>query len=173
METIIEMKTCTKCGSEYPATLEFFYANKQVKSGLRCDCRLCHNKTTNAYQKKHLDKVRVYCAKYRAGHGEQERARQIRFGATINGCLRNVYRNMKKRCGNPKCQRYKDYGGRGIKCLFTSDEFVNYVTNVLQVDPRGLQVDRIDNDGNYEPGNIRFVTAKVNCQNRKRKAVPA
>ncbi len=47
------------------------------------------------------------------------------------------------------------------------DEFRDYVTGVLGVDPRGLQCDRIDNEGHYERGNIRFVTAKENSHSRR------
>jgi hypothetical protein len=75
---------------------------------------------------------------------------------------------MKRRCINPECRAYKWYGGRGIKCLFTSNEFVSYVMDELKVDPRRLECDRIDNDGNYERGNIRFVTHEVNMQNTGR-----
>ena len=75
---------------------------------------------------------------------------------------------MKERCSNPKRKAYERYGGRGIKCLFNSpDEFINYVINELQIDPRGLQIDRINNNGHYEPGNIRFVTSKINNNNRR------
>ena len=41
-----------------------------------------------------------------------------------------------------------------------------YVIDELRVDPRGLQIDRIDNDGHYEKGNIRFVTCVENNNNR-------
>lgn len=78
---------------------------------------------------------------------------------------------IKQRCNNPKYKGYKNYGGRGIRCLFkSSDEFVNYIINELQIDPRKLTIDRIDNDGNYERGNIRFVTQTENLKNRRKKA---
>ena len=63
---------------------------------------------------------------------------------------------------------YKNYGGHGIKNKFKSTgEFVDYVINELQVDPCGLQIDRINNDGNYERGSIRFVTCSENNRNRR------
>lgn len=92
------------------------------------------------------------------------------YRCTINGHLRCIYQDIRQRCNNPKRNNYSRYGGRGIGLLFTSDEFVDYVVNTLLVDPRGLQIDRIDNAGNYEAGNIRFVTAKENCQNRRKRS---
>ena len=87
---------------------------------------------------------------------------------TINGHLRHVFANIKHRCCNPKCKHYKNYGGRGIKCLFkNADEFVDYVINELQTDPRGLTIDRINNEGHYEFGNIRFVSYSENLKNRR------
>lgn len=95
-----------------------------------------------------------------------EKIRQYR--KTINGYLRHIFASMKHRCYNPKCKSYKNYGGRGIKCLFkSSNEFVDYIINELQVDPRGLTIDRINNDGHYEPGNIRFVSYSENLKNRR------
>ncbi len=138
--TIEETKTCTKCHKEHPATREFFYAEKRHGDGLHAWCKPCS-----------LSRMEKYRKVYRA---------------TTNGHLRDVYAGMKKRCSNPNCHNYHRYGGRGIKCLFTADEFVSYVINVLQIDPHGLEIDRIDNDGHYEPGNIRFVTHSENCKNR-------
>ncbi|KKK76592.1 hypothetical protein LCGC14_2862090 [marine sediment metagenome] len=133
------MKTCTKCKQELPVTLEFFYAHKRGKYGLQSQCKQCYCKISNVYY------------------------------ATTKGYLRRVYASMKQRCTNTEHISYKYYGARGIKCLFTPDAFVNYVVNTLKVDPRGLQIDRIDNDGDYEPGNIRFVTRSENCQNKRKK----
>ena len=91
-----------------------------------------------------------------------------KYRQTIKGCLHAVYANLKQRCNNPKTRNYKNYGGRGIKNKFKSvNEFIDYIINVLQIDPRRLQIDRIDNDGHYEKGNIRFITAKENANNRR------
>ena len=93
-----------------------------------------------------------------------------KYRKTLNGYLNTVYAGMRHRCNNPSVCNYHRYGGRGIENRFESlDDFRDYVINTLKVDPRGIQIDRIDNNGHYEPGNIRFVTAKVNCSNRKRK----
>ena len=93
-----------------------------------------------------------------------------KYNSTIRGCLVRRYHAMVNRCINPKCEDYKNYGGRGIECKFESiDDFRDYVMNELQVDPRGLDIDRIDNDGHYEKGNIRIVTHLENSRNRGHK----
>ena len=133
----MKYKNCTKCGNEYPATIEYFRSDKRNKSGLGAWCRECFMEW-------------------------QKKRRQ-----TLNGYLRHVFHHIKDRCDNPNCKSFKDYGGRGVKYTFkSSDEFINYVINKLQIDPRGLAIDRIDNDGNYEPRNIRFVTQAENNKNR-------
>ena len=79
-----------------------------------------------------------------------------------------LYKNMKSRCENPKHTCYCDYGGRGIKLNFASANiFAHYIVDVMKVDPRKLQIDRIENNGHYESGNIRFVTSTQNLQNRR------
>jgi hypothetical protein len=74
------------------------------------------------------------------------------------------YRDAKKRCNNPKVANYRDYGGRGIKFLFTSfDQFFKE----LGPRPTGMSIDRIRNDGNYEPGNVKWSTRKEQISNRR------
>ncbi len=92
--------------------------------------------------------------------------RRKEYHSTIEGYLRSVFYGIRRRCTDPNLHNYHRYGGRGIKVCFERDEFINYVIYGLQIDPRGLQIDRIDNDGNYEKGNIRFVSRSENCQNR-------
>ena len=113
---------------------------------------------------------RMSCyGKNNRGKINTRRGRTIKkYYATINGHLRRVFNSMNQRCNNSNHVGFKYYGGRGIENKFEStDEFVGYVINELKVDPRGLHIDRIDNDGCYEKGNIRFVTAAINNGNRR------
>lgn len=81
--------------------------------------------------------------------------------------LDKKYNTAKSRCNNPKNSHYKHYGGRGIKFLF-KESFVDFVDYCLSIGwKEGLEMDRIDNNGNYEPGNIRFVTRRENVLNRR------
>lgn len=77
--------------------------------------------------------------------------------------LYSVLEGMKKRCLNKTDHSYGRYGGRGIKIC---DEWLNDVTCFVEWAinngwKKGLQIDRRNNDGNYEPDNCRFVTSKV------------
>lgn len=148
------MKWCSKCGKSKPATLVHFRRVERNKERLRSWCRECD---------------REYMRKYRLQHLQQEIKRCRKYYSTIKGHLRSTFNSMKQRCSNPKMHNYYRYGGRGIKVKFKNvNEFIDYVLNELKVDPRGLTIDRINNDGNYEPGNIRFVTRKVNRNNRRK-----
>lgn len=79
--------------------------------------------------------------------------------------------NIKKRTGSPNATGYSNYGGRGIKmCQEWLDSFVafkNWVDDNLGPCPDGHSLDRIDNDGNYEPGNLRWASAKTQNNNRR------
>lgn len=72
----------------------------------------------------------------------------------------NVWIGIKKRCGNPRCKDYKHYGGRGITLYKPwADSFIafyEYVSQLEHFGEEGYTLDRIDSNGNYEPGNLRF-----------------
>lgn len=72
-----------------------------------------------------------------------------------------------ERCNNHTSDSYPRYGGRGIKCLLgkTIREVVMFLEN-LPGYFEGAQIDRIDNDGDYAPGNVRWVTSAENQMNK-------
>lgn len=84
-----------------------------------------------------------------------------------------TYNSMMARCYNEKSDAYHHYGGRGIKVC---DEWKNDVHSFLKWCEnngfgKGYQLDRRDNDGNYEPKNCRFVTPTVNLRNTRRNVI--
>lgn len=92
----------------------------------------------------------------------------INKGADYKKIL-SLWNNIKTRCYNDKYPRFKNYGGRGIKiCDKWKDSFPIFynwaITNGYKI---GLQIDRIDNNGDYCPENCRFVTKEQNQRNKR------
>lgn len=81
--------------------------------------------------------------------------------------LYRIWNNMKQRCNNLNHKSYKNYGGRGITVY---DEWIMFIPFMKWALNNGyadnLTIDRINNDGNYEPDNCQFLTSKEN--NRKK-----
>lgn len=96
--------------------------------------------------------------------------RKTTHGATAGGkrCPEYmVWKGMIQRCTNPNRNSYKQYGGRGIRVCAA---WLSFPAFLKDVGPRhaGTTLDRKDNDGNYEPGNVRWATRQMQARNTRR-----
>ena len=78
-----------------------------------------------------------------------------------------AWKNMHQRCRDPNVIHWKSYGGRGIAVCERWDDFENFLADIGRRPGPGFSIDRIDNDGDYEPSNVRWATDSQQMKNRR------
>lgn len=176
LENNVRQKICSVCGVE--KLLKKFGTRSASKNGKRSECKMCQKKSgeqyylinksvmlkkRSIYQKTEKGKVNhaAACRRFnKTDRGKIVAAKAtVKYTATIRGFLKKRFYCIRQRCTDQNHISYHRYGGRGITCEFqNADEFMNYVISILRIDPRSKIVHRKNNDGNYCPGNIEFLT---------------
>lgn len=107
------------------------------------------------------------------GHTIQARHGQARTGQTRPSRLYRLWVSIKQRCFNPRCESYRYYGERGITMyegwVASFECFERDVLAEIGPHPgKGWSIDRINNDGDYRPGNLRWATPSEQLRNQRR-----
>lgn len=135
-----------RCGDSFEAT----FGN--VKGGQVQSCGCLKRETTIARSTKH-------------GYSPARNPSQ----------LYRFWQSMKDRCCNPDCDSYANYGGRGISCQWPDafEPFLEWFVATFKLTdiPKGLSMDRINNDGDYRAGNLRLADRFVQANNRRNNRV--
>lgn len=105
--------------------------------------------------------------------GEKLAEQHYKHGKSHSSRLYHVWDGMRQRCNDPNHKSYKNYGGRGIRCCPEWDDFTAFEAWALEngydanAEYGECTLDRIDVNGNYEPGNCRWVDNKTQAQNKR------
>lgn len=102
--------------------------------------------------------------------GNQQTRRHGESTRTYRSPEHTAWQAMRGRCNNPKHPRYADWGGRGITICARWDVYENFLADMGRRPSARHSLDRVDNDGNYEPGNCRWALPAEQVANRRRRS---
>jgi hypothetical protein len=144
------------------------YEHSQNKTYVLCQCD-CGNKTHQKLSS--LKGGRIKSCGCLKAEKAAERCGKLSFKngrSNHHYRLYRIWNGMRSRCKYSSMKQFKDYGGRGIRVCDEWDNFETFESWALSHGyAEGLSIDRIDPDGNYEPSNCRWATAKEQAQNTR------
>ena len=131
---------------------------------VKCDCGIEREYTWSLVRRNKLKS----CGCYRNELLKNFYTKGIKTHNLTKHPLYKIWSNIKGRCSNPNFKNYKYYGERGIKmCDEWINSFISFYDWAIVTYEKGLDIDRIDVNGNYEPSNCRFATKTQNARNRR------
>lgn len=157
--TATKRRMCPYC-LELRAPAVFRYGNRR--------CLPCRTALHRQWVANNRDRARELNDRYRANHPELDRVRYRNKYRQFPEY--NAWKHMHSRCNNPRVPSYKNYGARGIRlCDAWSGPggFERFLSHAGRRPTSQHSIDRIDVNGHYEPGNVRWATSIEQSQNRR------
>jgi hypothetical protein len=146
-----------------------------VIHALNCQCDPCRDARRDearARREAEVEALRATLATLAPGSSERRTAIS-RIAALVQAASRTqapperqVWRDMLRRCENEGDRWYPSYGGRGIRVCDAWHDFASFYADMGPKPSPAHSIDRVDNDGDYEPGNCRWATAREQQENK-------
>lgn len=132
-----------------------------------CDCGKNIEVITESLTSGNTKSCGCLRAKWAIGQGNAKHGQSRVIGGRASEY--EIWNQMIQRCNNPRTKSWKNYGGRGISVCERWRTFENFLADMGRRLTPNLSIDRINNDGDYEPSNCRWATrAEQNRNQRKR-----